>query len=144
MKEIELAWAAGLFDGEGCVCISKTKPKKLTWSYKYGLNVSIGMTHKETVKNLHRLFGGTYREVPPPSADKNWALQYRWRINEKQAKSFILAILPYSFTKKEQLMLALEYLDLPLGKSGTRPSGELIMKREHCHVQMQCLNKRGK
>lgn len=43
---IELAWAAGIFDGEGCTCFSKSsyynsKGKQM----RYRLSVSIGQTH---------------------------------------------------------------------------------------------------
>lgn len=54
MKKTDLAWAAGLIDGEGCICIVKeNRPGNLSTQYR--LRLSVGMTDKKTIKKLHSL-----------------------------------------------------------------------------------------
>jgi hypothetical protein len=67
-KEIELAWAAGFFDGEGCFRTGKTNGS----SSKFYPNIGISQAHPEVLKRFMNAVGSGYINGPysrPPHKD---------------------------------------------------------------------------
>ena len=72
MSEVDLAWAAGLFEGEGYIGIqSRAGEKKYKSNYWY---IGIGMTDEDVIKRFADLF------------DLNYTT--RVRANEKSSKNY--------------------------------------------------------
>ena len=59
ITELELAYLAGILDGEGCFTIERTKAKLPRHSLRHCVTVGIEMTDKEPLLLLQRYFGGS-------------------------------------------------------------------------------------
>lgn len=113
MKKTDLAYFAGIFDGEGCVTI-RIRHSKYTlktgepqiWK-GYGLEVSIANTNEWLCQQLLFSFGGNVycRRLESAQSQRIWA----WQSADKKALSFLEAILPYTKLKRPQLEIAMEY-----------------------------------
>lgn len=82
-----LAYAAGLFDGEGCVHIGRWIREG---RMKYHLSVLIAMTTTAPLGFMRERFGGRIR-----IAAKSKKQQWEWRLYSKEAVPFLLQVLPY-------------------------------------------------
>ena len=80
-KDLQIAWAAGLFEGEGYITRNKGYPK-----------IGLTMTDKDVVNKFVALFAlgkVRTRERPPCKT------QYEWQISGKQCKVILEQLLPY-------------------------------------------------
>ena len=108
--QTEIAYLAGLFDGEGCIQIKKQweakkragKPKR----YKvWRISMEISMTDKDIIDWVHKTVGvGTVLinvKNKSPSSKPHWKTQWRWRCSHRQAYKVCKMIWPYSQVKLE-------------------------------------------
>ena len=109
--QTEIAWAAGIFDGEGSIFVSKaTRPVKRGGRVSYQLVACVTMTHKETLERLASIFGNKVL-LQGRRSKVWWKAAYAWRLgNPEDIRSFLTAIRPYSITKAVEIDLALEAL----------------------------------
>lgn len=142
MRETELAYAAGLIDGEGSIHIEETKGK---W---YAPRVCLGMTLPavETMSVLHKEYGGTLRVMRP--ATERWAEAWMWYVHGPDAKRFLSEILPYLRIKKDHAIVALRVAAirdaLPKRRNGQASWTEEA--REQCRAmkeEVRILNMKG-
>ena len=90
--QTEIAYLAGLFDGEGCIQIKKQweakkragKPKR----YKvWRISMEISMTDKDIIEWVHKTVGvGTVLinvKNKSPSSKPHWKTQWRWRCSHR-------------------------------------------------------------
>ena len=148
MTENELAYAAGLFDGEGCIGIYKRKMADCKVGYHYALQVRINMADNIILAWLHLHFGGSLIHDKPRKS--NWKSMTSWALWANGAVKFLKLILPYLKLKKEQAKIAIEFQEAKtagLGKYGAS-SGQtkpfVLIEAEAILVkQMAILNKRG-
>jgi len=96
MSEIELAYAAGLFDGEGCVSINKVRQKQYVRD-GYQLRCSISITHEPTSFWFQERFGGSHKLIARKNARNYW----QWVLVARKARTFLEAVEPYLVIKKE-------------------------------------------
>ena len=104
-EELELAYFAGFFDGEGCIGLYWITSKK-----GYQPQTQLGNTNKPILKAFQARFGGIVRSCKvKPFQRPTW----QWSINGGGAKIayFLKAILPYLRQKKEEAETMLEYID---------------------------------
>ena len=101
MKESDIAYIAGLFDGEGTVGFyrrmetkkDRGKPRK---SFAYRISVEIAMTDRSVLLWLQQCIKlGTVNKKPR----KGHKMQWRWRCSFRNAYVFLLLISPYSHVK---------------------------------------------
>ena len=143
IKKEDLIWAAGLFDGEGCISLSKRTPQRLNKavSYNYALILKVAMCHKDTVMRLHRMFGvGTLHNQRLQAAHLSRA--WIWFCNRDDAEIVIHKLRPWLFTKARDAELALQFLSLPPMQKGgrwrSRPvSPELEAKRNRLFLKLR-------
>jgi len=109
MKETDIAWAAGFFDGEGTVDIAKRinywvrKSDNTKQSYEYYvLRVRASQVDLEPLIKLQNWFGGSINK-----RDKQGVAS--WEAQGPKAEIFLEGVLPYLTVKKIQASLALEY-----------------------------------
>jgi hypothetical protein len=115
------AWAAGFFDGEGCV--------RVQVQYKYGkeklpnmaLTVDASGCDKRPVDLLYSWFNGSHRAFQNRSGG-NLRKVYNWRVSGWPAYDFCRTVIDYSTVKHEQLKLAIEFYELPWRNRGGGPS----------------------
>src|SRR5574343_153174 len=93
----KIAWAAGLFDGDGCICISR----KNKW---YQLSISITLSHKVGIEKFAAVTGFKAKLLSK-STVKNKALYYCKIIGFKHGVPLLKNMLPFLFTKKEEAIL---------------------------------------
>ena len=104
----EKAWLAGFFDGEGCVHVAQ-KPKsgrKRKISHPR-LLIKIGQKFPGILRHIINLLG--YGEVRK-AYGKNRDAYYITFLSKDEIAQFTKTILPYSITKKDQLVAAIEFL----------------------------------
>ena len=122
MKITDIAYVAGLFDGEGYVDIYQATQSKASKSPSLMLRVIISQKDGAVMIWLEEKFGGYVRM---DRRKDSWI--YRWDIRSQQAKKFLELILPFLKVKDEQVKLAIEfeevkgkYLDTLKGSQGFR------------------------
>ena len=141
MTDLELAYIAGIVDGEGYISI-------ITNSYitRYGnpgkqriMRAGVGMTNPVIPMMLREAYGGTI------SFRKNgelWKDRYDWNIYSKKALVFLKDILPYLIIKKEQAELAIQFQESKVVGVHLGLYEDIV--QEVRQLKIQELNKRGK
>ena len=100
-------YAAGFFDGEGCVLIERQSPRDGHPSPKHALLVTIGNTHLPILRALRAEYGG--RIGLNRKATERHKAYWQWRLGPSLAVTFLNRIRPYLVEKEPQAWLALEY-----------------------------------
>lgn len=141
MKEVtetQLAYFAGVFDGEGSITIVRIdragKYGRPNATPIYNLRCSVGMQNLSLIKLFYDIFGGSihYRHQSV----------YRWIILTNEAESFLRKIQPYIIVKRRQVELALDFVDYVHSRPRTaRKSKEECDLYEGIRLKMQELNK---
>lgn len=141
MNEIELAWSAGLIDGEGCITISYSEAIHFKGSRNpvHSLYLKVTMTHEPTIRHIHDLFqlGSVQVHLPGKTAKANWNVAYSWLCCSNQAAQAIRMVRPYLITKANEADIALEFAAIPRskGSSNTIPP-EVIQARHDCYIRL--------
>lgn len=101
---------AGIFDGEGYVGISKSRNARIrpnrSTTYRFALVVEVCNLHKPMIEELQNEFGGSLNRY-----SKNKRPIWSWRLFGRSSIIFLQTIRPFCLIKKEQIDVALEYLD---------------------------------
>jgi len=113
MKKTDIAYIAGLFDGEGCIRINKNSANR---NY-YTLNVSVKMAWEWMPKYLHLAFGGSIHKYKMDKYYPNAKDQWCWNIRGKEATEFLKAILGYLRVKRAEAELAIVFQSKKLARS---------------------------
>jgi hypothetical protein len=151
MKQTDLAWAAGIIDGEGCIGIVKDARKALNekngWKLSplCKLRISVGMSHLETIERLYELFGDGRVNGQKCYKKPGHKQVYYWVVNADQAWKIIKRVSPYLVTKKEQARVAEAFYGRERLKGGihNKASSRVLKEREKLHGKMKKLNQRG-
>ncbi len=109
----DLAYTAGIIDGEGSIGVSL---RKATQSYHLMVQVSMKLP---TIipKWLLTNFGGNYGEYKQSKRAYGEGIIAKWSIHGTAAQEFILSIYPYLMDKKDQAEVALVF---PISHKGRR------------------------
>lgn len=118
-KEVDLAWAAGVLDGEGCIHFSVYRPPARP-SAKYRLFIDIQMVHLPTLLKIEGMLGGSVRPINRGAKKGNRRDIWRWSIGNKAAERILPLLLPYLITKRAEAVIALEFFALDLPKPSRR------------------------
>lgn len=92
MNDIELAWAAGLFEGEGSISISK--PTHRNWGH---LMADVPNTDDQIVRFFVERWGGVVQHHPSRGRRRAY---WRWRTASRQAAAFLRDIRPFVITDR--------------------------------------------
>lgn len=133
MQKDELLYFAGIVDGEGCICIFRTKTDKI--EYK-ALCLAIVNTDKRLIDWLVKTFNGKFNTVYPKIEKQR--TRYQWSLFGSKAQEILVKVEPYLKLKGEQARLALQF---PVGKPGVRLTSEVISKRNEIGGKVKALNK---
>lgn len=141
-RAIKLAYAAGFMDGEGCVSIHTSNPRKGR-SKRYILLVTITQKDGKVMDWLYGNFGGC---VVKKNKGKNtfspdtWI--YEWRADNKTAYEFCKQVYQFSIVKKRQLELAVRFGQrIVQSKRFVRLSDNELKIREQMFNQMKSLKR---
>lgn len=111
MTDAELAYAAGLIDGEGCITIDKPGGVDRLTKYRTPragliLRVRVYNSNEAMITWLHTRFGGTAKKAK--YKQKAYHLdQWYWQLLGKNAAAFLQQIHPFLVAKKTEAEFAL-------------------------------------
>jgi len=141
----QLAYLAGIIDGEGSIHISKNKK-----GYKIGaknpshnLRLYITSTNKTLIDWLCLQFGGNTVYKKQHKNNKNQKASWDWYIDATKAVTILKAVYSYLLIKKPQAQLAIEFQKQKTNKSGKKLTPQIIQIRDNYKNKMMILNKRG-
>ena len=104
-QETDLAWAAGFFDGEGCIQMHRGYSKS-SGKTRYFLDLIVSNTNLKVLQKFHYILG-IGRIVPRRALKPTWRPSWLWKASCKQAEIALNLMLPYLVGKKEQAELGL-------------------------------------
>jgi len=111
MRDKHYAYLAAAIDGDGCFMAYIAHWKQQVW---YRVHLSVNSVETKLPKVLVNWFGGSYK--PRERSHYNNGRIYEWKMIAKQnVRSTIEGMLPFLVLKKQQALLALQFLDLPRG-----------------------------
>lgn len=117
-----LAYVAGLIDGDGSVGVACQKRGSQQDRWSYYASVTIGMTlpAKPILEWIHQEWGGSLHSHK--TAGENECSAWQWRVSGDKAQAILRKLLPYLRLKGPQARLALEVerirLSLPRTNNG--------------------------
>ena len=120
MRESEISYLAGLFDGEGSIYYKKGSEKKKKHKGKgyrisnsWRINMEITMTDPMVVNWVHQLVKcGTVTKKPRKGKRKDgtkYLMQYRWRCVFRDAYYVCCLIWPWAHTKLPKIQQIIEH-----------------------------------
>lgn len=130
-SDIELAWAAGFFDGEGCVILRKS-------NNTYAVRISVSQVNPTPINKLKKLFGGHI--CFQKSKNDNWNDQWKWEQDSKSGASTLELLLPFLVVKKDVAELAIEFQRLK--RKGSKVTVESIEKELLYKKKISDINQR--
>lgn len=105
LRLVELAWAAGFIDGEGC--IQYRVRQRTRGRHEYSLSLYVGQVDPRPLRRLQALFGGSVGLKDPAKGESRRPIYY-WRVVYATADAALRQLLPYLSVKREQAELALQ------------------------------------
>jgi len=146
-QALRIAYCAGIIDGEGSICITKTRPQQARTAPLHAPMIRVGMVEREVMEFLLDTFqcGWIYDEGVRKDRPTNQFI-YRWRItNRDEVIKCIDMILPYLIVKKKQAILIKEmckgWVLCQNKKAGTLETE--LQRREHYYNKCKELNSVG-
>lgn len=111
ITQTECAWAAGLFDGEGCICIERYRPGRKCGerSVKFRFRIRVGMTSAQPVLRLRQIFG--FGAISSQERKNGWKRKFTWAIEGERAARAVTLMLPYFTVKQQEAQLGLEFME---------------------------------
>lgn len=116
-------YAAGFFDGEGCVAISKRNDP-----LQYQLVTIVGNTDESVLQWWVERFGGSLY-TRRPEVRPNRRQLYSWEARSRKAAEFLKQIQPYVRIKRDQIDAALEF-QATIGHNNSAVPKGVIARRE--------------
>lgn len=143
---LDVRYAAGLFDGEGWVTICKQMVKNRP-DARYQLVVGIGMVHRPIIEAMRETFGGNiFSKKRSPGQSERTRDGHTWRVSSEPAAEFLKRVLPHLIVKRDEAELALSFQKhVSLNRSnifkGINREG-LIAEREEIYLQLRAMKRR--
>ena len=137
-----LAWAAGFFDGEGCVLVEMSKSPRSKGGQRFRLHATVTQTSLPCLEKYLAAFGGSIvtNEYTTPNG-RRWSVQYRWSVRDAEALAFLAAIHPYTVVKYDEVTVALNY---PLNERQNKLADGVFMQRLDIRAQLKALKESRK
>jgi hypothetical protein len=129
------AYLSGHFDGEGCVMLGKKHSGKL----RRRLILSVTNAHLPALELYQNFFNGSLLESKN-GTNKNL---FRWECKKiNDVYNFIMAILPFSLEKKEQILVAKDWIERRVAERKTvKLSNDFIQFSENASDMLKQLKK---
>lgn len=126
--EVEVAYLAGFFDGEGSIFISTEKHNSCPHKLRHHLTLRISNTNSDILHLLFSIFKvGVVKKQPTPEMEtKGWTQDWVWVIVSRGAVNLLEMMLPYLKVKKKQAELAIKFQSLLM----KNPKGHSITVEE--------------
>lgn len=100
-------YAAGFFDGEGCVNCSSNRNN-------FFVRILVVNTNLDVLKAFQEVWGGDINANY--KSKSHWKQAYTWRLQHKAATNFLEEILPFLIVKKQQAIAAIAFNEMRPGQ----------------------------
>ena len=118
----DIAYIAGLFDGEGSIYFAKRIEKKkkhkgkgYRTSMSQRISMEVTMTDESVIRWLHEVLKvGTVVKKPRKGLRKDgtkYLMQYKWRCTFRHAYYVCCLLFPYAHTKLEKIQKIINHYD---------------------------------
>lgn len=138
MTKIDIAYIAGIIDGEGYVGIKKTKAYQCQGRKTpgYHARIQVRMTHEGAISFLVDTLGGSYYREKPHS-DRGKPL-FCYQASDKKAEFILSTVLPYLKVKLESAatVLSLRSLQSEGPKHRTKVVGHRNFVNSHGTIRV--------
>ena len=111
----DIAYIAGLFDGEGCVTYSRTPRKRKgrkNLSQTWNIRMEISMTDEPVIRWVHEILKAGTVNIRRPI--KSWVgkkTQWRWRCSHRDAHGVAKLLWPYAQVKLHKLEQIIDHYE---------------------------------
>lgn len=141
IQKEKLFYFAGLFDGEGCICIVKNKSPYKNRTYVYRAFIQLAMTDKRPIDWLKKNIGGNiYKVKGHKYCQKDY---FQWTMNCIESAKFLDVVLEMFLVKKEQAKNLILFAKT-IKRTGVGGTPENIYKiREKLYLDNKVLNQKG-
>lgn len=119
LKKTDLAYIAGLIDGEGCLSANRKKDCIAT-------NLSVVNTNRPVIEFLQRYCGGGIYRRHPLGRRVVWT----WWLSSNPATQLLRQLLPYLQIKREQAQWFIELSELKAIRRGIENGGRYAPERQ--------------
>ena len=156
LKNTELAYLAGLLDGEGCIYIDSWKDKRKAGIRKqFILRVNIANTCEEVIDWITEKTKSLYCGNKSQSKGREFKETKRkplfvWKISGKNAVKFLIDTYDFLIIKKKRAELGIEFGETKFNNAKQGRKGQfesmpidLYEKKERIYMQIRELNKTG-
>ena len=114
IRESDVAYIAGLFDGEGSIDFTKRKEKKKYGTYNcMRISMEITMTDESVLRWVTEVLGcGTFTKKPRKGKRKDgtkYLTQWRWRCTFRDAYYVCRLLWPYAHTKLPKIQQVIDH-----------------------------------
>lgn len=137
-----LSYAAGLFDGEGCIHIAKQSHRGSRKGHIYRLVVSVAQNHLQSLLDFQDfvgISGRLYRVKRKGPANRDaFTLTY----DGSTAEALLRVLLPYLGRKADEAVVALAFQTEGEIRRHFGPKGcpaDIWRKRERCYTKLRSL-----
>jgi hypothetical protein len=136
MKQTDIAYIAGLVDGEGYIGIRKTTVRKDCFNHSYHARIQIRMVDEPAIKFITDTLGGNYYREKPHC--NNGKPLFCYQSSDKKAEHILQTILPYLKVKKRsaETVLQLRKLQRESVKHKTKITGYREFPNSHGTIRM--------
>lgn len=136
----ELAWCAGMLDGEGCIQIKKQRVKG-SRSPSHYVTVTVTSLSKPAVESMVRILGGNFRFWRGAGVSRT---VWRWEMSGHPVKYVLASLFPFLRIKQVEALLAIRLYELPrrYGVNG-RVDERTIRCREALYGATRRMKQRG-
>ena len=132
----DIAYLAGLFDGEGSIYFAKREEKKKKHkgkgyreSMSQRISMEVTMTDESVIRWMHEVLGvGTVVKKPRKGRRKDgtkYLMQYKWRCTFRDAYYVCCLLFPYAHTKLEKIQQIIDHY------SGKIMNGKVVNLEEY-------------
>lgn len=145
MTDVQIAYFAGLLDGEGCVRVGKFKNS--AGALRYRAYIVVAMTDIRPINWLVEIVGGKCY-VDKKARRGNSKVCFCWTLNAKQGAAILKRALPLLLVKQEQANNFLAFVETLAGRGGKgMPKGvpeKILATRKQMFLVSKNLNAKGR
>lgn len=139
MNKTELAYLAGIIDGEGCFTIEICPPTSYRKGTLFTCRLTITNTDERLLKWLSEKVGGKIFKRKLINGRKQC---YSWRIYASVIDQIIPCVIPYLITKKDEAKVIMKFRKSFTGRS-TKNTKQICEFRELCLKELKFHNYLG-
>ena len=143
-EELKLAYLAGLFDGEGTICIQKDnrplyKDNGRNWNPIYNVTFRVGMIDQLSIESFKKFFKVGY--VDCEKKYHNFRPMWRYSVRAKNDVKMVLEkIMPFLKVKWEQAFVAICFFKECPSQRGRYLTPAILRLKENYYNHMRQLN----